>query len=101
MFIKQSNKKGDKSLRTLGSHIGNSLPENIKPENNLIKFREYINQWFGPICKCNLFLYIVTKLSHFPFLVTMVHINKRVRESQDYNLGFDPFTENGFTFFCF
>ena len=57
MFIKQSNIKGDKSLRTLGPHIWNSLPENIKPENNLIQFREYINQWFGPICKCNLCFY--------------------------------------------
>ena len=48
----------DKSLRTLGPHIWNSLPEHMKTETNFIKFSEYINQWFGPICKCNLGVYI-------------------------------------------
>ena len=67
-------------MRTLGPYIWNSLSEHIKAENNLIKFREYINQWFGPICKCNL----------------CVYLNKKVRESYDYELEFDPFTENGF-----
>ena len=54
----------------------------MKTETNFIKFRKYINQWFGPVFKCNLGVYI----------------NKQVRESYDYNLGFDPFTENGYTF---
>ena len=57
----------------------------MKAEANFNKFREYINQWFGPICKCNL----------------CVYINKLVHESYDLDLGFDPLTENGFTFFVF
>ena len=51
-------KYGDKSLRNLGPHIWNSLLEHMKAETNFIKFREYINQRFGPICKCNLCIYI-------------------------------------------
>ena len=50
-------KYGNKTLRTFGPHIWNSLPGNMKAETNLIKFREYINQWFEPICKCNLCVY--------------------------------------------
>ena len=78
-------KYGDKSLRNLGPHIWNSLLEHMKAETNFIKLREYTNQWFGPICKCNL----------------CVYSNKQARESYDYDLGFDPFTENGFTYFVF
>ena len=53
-------KYGDESLRTLGPQTWNSLPEhmNMKAETNFIKFREYINRWLGPICKCNLCVYI-------------------------------------------
>ena len=50
-------KYGDKSLRNLGPHIWNSLLEHTKAETNFIKLREYTNQWFGPICKCNLCVY--------------------------------------------
>ena len=49
---------GDKSLKTLGPHNWNSLPEHIKVETNFIKCKEYINQWLGAICKCNLCVYI-------------------------------------------
>ena len=45
-------------VRSLGSHIWNSLPEQMKAETNFIKFREHINQWFGQISKCNLCVYI-------------------------------------------
>ena len=56
--VHKTAKYGDKSLKTLGPHIWNSLPEHMKAETNFNKFREYINQWFGPICKCNLCVYI-------------------------------------------
>ena len=56
--VHETAKYGDKSSRTLGPHIWNSLPEHMKAETNFIKFREHINQWFGPICKCNLCVYI-------------------------------------------
>ena len=49
--VHKTAKYGDKSLRTLGPHIWNS-------GTNFIKFRECINQWFGPSCKCNLCVYI-------------------------------------------
>ena len=51
-------KYGDRSLRALGPQIWNSLSESIKSETNYTKFKEYINQWFGPICKCNLCAYL-------------------------------------------
>ena len=51
-------KYGDKSLRTLGPHIWNSLPDHIKRETDYKKFKEYISQWFGPICKCNLCVFL-------------------------------------------
>ena len=49
----------------------------MKAETSFIEFKEYINQWFGPIYKCNLCVIY------------------------DYDLWFDPYTENGFTFFVF
>ena len=51
-------KYDDKSLRTLSPHIWNSIPKHKKATSNLIKFRECINQWFGPIFKCDLCTYI-------------------------------------------
>ena len=51
-------KYSDKSLKTLGRHIWNSLLEHMEAETNFNKFREYINQWFEPICKCYFFVYI-------------------------------------------
>ena len=80
-------KYGDKSLRTLGPQIWNSLPEHIKNETDYIKFKEYISQLFGPICKCNL----------------CVFLNKYLRKKfyRKNDLGFDPFNENGFNIFVF
>ena len=45
---------GDKSLMTLGPKIWNALPENIKSETSYKKFKEYIDLWFGPKCRCNI-----------------------------------------------
>ena len=47
-------KYGNKSLRCLGSHIWNSLPNQIKRETYYSKFKEFINDWFDMKCKCNL-----------------------------------------------
>ena len=44
-------KYGDKSLRTLGPQIWNSLPEQMKAETNFIKFREYT---YKPVVRTNL-----------------------------------------------
>ena len=52
--VHKTAKYGDKSFRTLEPHIWKSLLEHMKAETKFIKFREYINQWFGSICKCNL-----------------------------------------------
>ena len=40
-------KYGNKSLRSLGSHIWNSLPKEIKVETDYNKFKNYIDKWFG------------------------------------------------------
>ena len=45
---------GDKSLRVLGPHIWNSLPENVKLEKCFAKFKNYLKSWLGPHCRCNL-----------------------------------------------
>ena len=44
---------GTKSLKTLGPKIWNQLPEDIKSETSYTKFKEYIDTWFGPKCRCN------------------------------------------------
>ena len=48
-------KYGNKSLRCLGSHIWNFHPNQIKKETDYTKFKEFINNWLGMKCKCNLF----------------------------------------------
>ena len=57
MLVKQPNIV-IRSLRTKCPHIWNSLPKHMKAETNFIKFKKYINQWFGPICKFSLCVYI-------------------------------------------
>ena len=47
-------KYGDKNIRSLGPHILNGLPEEIKNENSYDKFKEYLNAWYGPKCACSL-----------------------------------------------
>ena len=47
-------KYGDKSIRSLGPHIWNGLPEEIKNENSYDKFKEYLNTWYGAECTCSL-----------------------------------------------
>ena len=42
---------GGKSLKIVGPKIWNALPTEIK----LSKFKEYVNLWSGPSCKCNLY----------------------------------------------
>ena len=44
-------KYDNKSLRSLGPHIWNSLPKQIKKETDYNKFKNYIDQWF--CAKCN------------------------------------------------
>ena len=39
---------GSNSLRCLGPHIWNTLPENIKEITSFEKFKESINNWYGP-----------------------------------------------------
>ena len=54
--VNQNNttKYGNKSLRSLGPHIWNSLPKQIKEETDN-KFKIYIDKWFRAKCKCNLY----------------------------------------------
>ena len=41
-------------LRSLGPHIWNSLPCEIKEETEYEKFKNYMNDWLGLKCKCNM-----------------------------------------------
>ena len=49
---------GTKSLKTLGPKIWNQLPEDIKTETSSTRFKEYIDTWLGPKCRCNLWMNI-------------------------------------------
>ena len=48
---------GEKSLRTLGPKIWNSLPEDFKDLTSLQKFTEFIKTWYEPECKCSVCKY--------------------------------------------
>ena len=45
------------SLRCLGPHIWNTLPDNIKEITSFEKLKKSVNNWYGPSCKCSLFYY--------------------------------------------
>ena len=51
-------KYGSNSLRSLGPHIWNSLPSKIKMETGYKKFKNYMNDWFGLKCKCNMYSFL-------------------------------------------
>ena len=59
----QSNtiKYGSNSLQSLGPHIWNSLPREIKKEMDYKKFKNYMNNWFGLKCKCNMCSFLMYK----------------------------------------
>ena len=52
--VNHTTKYGNKSLRCLGLHNWNSLPNQIEKETDYTKFKEFINDWLGMKCKCNL-----------------------------------------------
>ena len=54
LLVKNRNteKYGSKSFMAQGPKIWNALPENIKKETFLSKFKECIKLWSGPTCKC-------------------------------------------------
>ena len=56
--IRNSVTFGDKSLRSLAPRVWNSLPKQLKTETSYTKFKEEIDKWFGPKCKCSLCFYI-------------------------------------------
>ena len=49
-----STKHGQKSLKSLGPHIWNSLPIEIKEETNYEKLKNYVNKWFGVKSRCSM-----------------------------------------------
>ena len=51
-------KYGNKRLRSVGPHIWNSLPKQIKEETNYSKSKNDIDRWFAAKCKCNLYSYL-------------------------------------------
>ena len=48
----------DNSLRSLAPPVWNSLPKLLKTETASVNFKEEIDKWFGPKCKCSLCSYI-------------------------------------------
>ena len=43
---------GNNSLRVLGGHIWNSLPENMKCTDSVYELKNFLKGWYG--CKCYL-----------------------------------------------
>ena len=58
--VNQNNttKYDNKSLKSLGSHIWNSLQKQIKEKTDYNKFKYFIGKWFGAKCKWNLCSYL-------------------------------------------
>ena len=54
VHTRNTSNHGDKSLKILGPHMWNSLPESIKSEKSLQIFKSYIKNWYGPNCKCKM-----------------------------------------------
>ena len=50
----------DSSLRSLAPRVWNSLLKQLKTETSYVKFKEEIDKWLGPKCKCRLCSYIKT-----------------------------------------
>ena len=48
----------DNNLRSLAPRVWNSLLKQLKTETSFVKFKEEIDKWFGPKCKCSLCSYI-------------------------------------------
>ena len=45
---------GTKSLRALGAHLWNLLPENIKSTESFIELKNFTKTWPGPNCNCDI-----------------------------------------------
>ena len=69
-------KYGSNSLRSLGPHIQNSLPSEIKKETKYKRFKNYMNDWVCLKCKCNMCSFRNPQTILSPFY---------------YDLVFDPF----------
>ena len=53
IYTKNSVTFESNSLRCLGPHIWNTLPENIKEISSPEKFKKSVNSWYGPSRKCS------------------------------------------------
>ena len=49
---RNTSRYGNNSLRVLGAHIWNSLPENIKCTDSVYELKNFLKGWYG--CKCYL-----------------------------------------------
>ena len=57
LIIHLRNSFESNSLRCLGAHAWKTLPENIKEITSFEKFKQSINNWYKPDCKCSLCYY--------------------------------------------
>ena len=69
--MSNTSKYGKRSVKHLGLDMLNSLSEQEKKQTSLGKFKEFINQRFGPKCKCKIIIFVtgiqITK-NHFSSL---------------------------------
>ena len=68
---------GDKSWMALGPKIWNALPEKTKSQISYKKFKEYIDIWFRPKCRCNICKSLYKWILHKTTTVTLKKKKKK------------------------
>ena len=81
-------KYGSNSLQSLGPHICNSLPREIKKEMDYKKFKNYMDNWLGLKCKWNMcsFLNVYINNVQLLWLRPRIWSVKTVKPSLDQGL---------------
>ena len=101
---------GNNSLRVLGAHIWNSLPENIKSADSFYEIKNFLKGWYG--CKCYLCigcvisatmsysLYILkTVKRQFYCIIMRRHFSRtHKKKGSGRAVGLDPFFRDGLCF---
>ena len=65
---------GRNTFSYYGSHLWNLLPNELKRNVDLKRFKELLHTWERPACSCNICQLIVFNLSYLLFYICFSHI---------------------------